>query len=361
MLHKLESVELRYNHVSEMMSNPTVIGNQNEFKKLSKEYAELTPIIESYRKYKKLSQELAESKAMLAENDADLREMAKSEITRLEAEIPPLEETLKLLLMPKDPNDDKNIILEIRAGTGGDEASIFVGDLYRMYERYAQTKGWKIEMMSMTAGNAGGFKEIIAMVQGDKVYSHLKFEGGVHRVQRVPATETQGRIHTSTITVAILPEVEDIELVIPDKDLRIDVYRSSGKGGQSVNTTDSAVRIVHLPTGITVAMQDEKSQHKNKDKGMKVLRARILEMEQAKQDAALRDQRLSMVGTGDRSERIRTYNFPQERVTDHRAGITRYDLTEVMNGRIDDFISQVRTHFQAEALKAAEERDRRGA
>jgi peptide chain release factor 1 len=356
MLHKLESVELRYNHVTEMMSNPAVIGNQNEFKKLSKEYAELTPIIESYRKYKSLSQELAESKAMLSENDADMREMAKAEITRLEAEIPPLEEHLKLLLMPKDPNDEKNIILEIRAGTGGDEASIFVGDLYRMYERYAQTKNWKIEPMSMAPGNAGGFKEIIAMISGDKVYSHLKFEGGVHRV---PATETQGRIHTSTITVAILPETEEIELVIPEKDLRIDVYRSSGKGGQSVNTTDSAVRIVHLPTGLKVEMQDEKSQHKNKAAGMRVLRARIMEQEQAKQDAALRDQRLSMVGTGDRSERIRTYNFPQERVTDHRAGITRYDLSEVMNGRIEDFIGQVRTHFQAEALKAAEENERR--
>jgi peptide chain release factor 1 len=358
MLHKLESVELRYGHLGEMMSNPAVINNQAEFKKLSKEYSDLMPIIEGYRAYKKLTEELSEAKAMLLENDADMREMAKAEITRLEQEIPPLEEKLKLLLMPKDPNDDKNIILELRAGTGGDEASIFVGDLYRMYERYAQVKNWKIEVISMAPGNAGGYKEIIAMIQGDKVYSHLKFEGGVHRVQRVPATETQGRIHTSTITVAILPETEEIELVIPEKDLRIDVYRSSGKGGQSVNTTDSAVRIVHLPTGLKVEMQDEKSQHKNKATGMKVLRARIMEQQQAKQDAELRETRLSMVGTGDRSERIRTYNFPQERITDHRAGITRYDLTNVMNGRVEEFFGQVRTFFQAEALKAAEAAER---
>jgi peptide chain release factor 1 len=319
---------------------------------LSKEQSSLEDIVQKAKEYKTLQAQMAEAKEMLG--DAEMADMAKEEIKSIEEQIPALEEEIKLLLLPKDPNDDRNIIVELRAGTGGDEAALFVGDLFEAYTRYADLKGWKIELMSTSPSDMGGFKEVIALIKGDKVYSKLKYEGGVHRVQRVPATESQGRVHTSAITVAIMPEVEDVEIVISENDLKIDVMRSSGCGGQSVNTTDSAVRITHLPTGIVVTNQDQKSQHKNKEKAMKVLKARLYDIQM--QEAMQKDSasRAAQVGSGDRSARIRTYNYPQNRITDHRISLTLYRLEEIMEGGgFDDIIEPLITDHQAKIVEAA--------
>jgi peptide chain release factor 1 len=353
MWDKLKEVELRFEEVGRMLSQPEFIADRHQFQKYSKEHKELSELVATYRSYQKVDQEIQESTELLEqESDKELLDLAKEELSLLIKEKDALANQLQLLLLPKDPNDDKNVILEIRAGAGGDEAGIFAGDLFRMYTRYCETLGWKVELMSASEASSGGYKEIIAMVTGHGAFSRLKFERGVHRVQRVPATEAQGRIHTSTCTVAVLPEVEDVEVQIFDKDLRIDVYRAGGPGGQSVNTTDSAVRITHLPTGIVVAMQDEKSQLKNKEKALRVLKARIYEAELASQEAARRDDRRSQVGSGDRSEKIRTYNYPQSRVTDHRINLTIYSLETVVNGELDQIINPMIAHVQAEMLKS---------
>jgi len=308
-------------------------------------------VVRVFREHKQLAQELEDNREMLADGDPEIREMAKAEIEAIEERLPELEEELKILLLPKDPMDDKNIILEIRAGTGGDEAALFAADLYRMYSRYAEANRWKVEEMSSNPTGSGGYKEIIASISGDKVYSKLKYESGTHRVQRVPATESQGRIHTSAVTVAIMPEAEEVDVDIRPEDLRVDVYRSSGPGGQSVNTTDSAIRITHIPTGMIVICQDEKSQHKNKAKALKVLRSRLLQIEQDKAKAEEDANRRSQIGSGDRSERIRTYNFPQGRVSDHRINLTLHQLPQIMEGELEDLTDALISHFQAEALK----------
>jgi peptide chain release factor 1 len=309
-------------------------------------------MVESFRDYQRTRQGIADAEAMLAETDPEIRAMAQDELTELEERLPKIEEELKLKLLPKDPNDEKNVILEIRAGTGGDEASLFAAEVFRMYSRFAEQHRWKVEILSSSESGIGGLKEVIAIIEGDRVYSQLKYESGVHRVQRVPATETQGRVHTSAITVAVLPEAEDVDIKIEAKDLRIDTFCSSGPGGQSVNTTYSAVRITHIPTGTVVSCQDEKSQIKNREKGMRVLRARLYEVEQEKQQAALAQERKQQVGSGDRSEKIRTYNFPQNRLTDHRIGLTLHQLAEIMEGRLQPVIDAVVAHFQGERLKA---------
>lgn len=352
MFDKLQAVEAKYMEIESRLSDPSLANNPNEFRKLSQEHSSLQEVVSEYRKYRKLKKELEENKELIFDKDPDVSDMAKEEVKVLEPALAESARTLQILLLPRDPNDDKNIILEIRAGAGGEEAALFVGELFRMYQRYAQTQGWRVEPMSANPTGIGGFKEIIAEISGTKVYSKLKFEGGVHRVQRVPATEAQGRIHTSTVTVAIMPEAEDVEVNINPQDLRIDVFRSGGAGGQGVNTTDSAVRITHLPSGVVVVCQDERSQLKNKDKAMKILRSRILDAEQAKAAKEHADQRRSMVGTGDRSERIRTYNFPQERVTDHRIGLTLHQLSAVMEGKVGEVIDALIAHHQMEALKA---------
>ncbi len=355
MFKKLEDVELRYSKLQEQLHDTQFSSDTKKLTQALKENAELEPIVITYRAYKKAVTDLAANKEILAsENDEDMRQMAKEEINSLEDSIKRSEEELKLLLLPKDPNDEKNIILEIRAGAGGDEASLFTQELFDGYMHYATKHGWRVEVMSESQGNVGGFKEVIAMIKGDKVYSRLKYESGVHRVQRVPKTETQGRIHTSTVTVAVLPEAEDVEVKIDAKDIRIDVFRSSGKGGQSVNTTDSACRVTHLPTGLIVQCQDEKSQLKNKEKALKVLAARLLALEQEKAQKNASDARLAQIGTGDRSERIRTYNYPQSRITDHRIGLTVHNLVEVVKGDFDTVIDPLVAHFQAEAMKSAE-------
>lgn len=353
MWDKLQEVEQRFEELATMLSQPDIISNRELFSKYSKEHKDLTEIVATFRAYKKAKEELSGSKELLeTSKDSDIISMAQEEVRLLQGELEGLEKELQVLLLPKDPNDSKNVLLEIRAGAGGDESGIFAGELFRMYTRYVETKGWKIEVLSGSDASAGGYKEIVAMITGYGAYSRLKFERGVHRVQRVPQTETQGRIHTSTVTVAVLPEAEEVELHIDQKDLRIDIFRSSGAGGQSVNTTDSAVRITHLPTGIVVAMQDERSQHKNKEKAMKVLRARILEAKQEEADKERRDDRRSQVGTGDRSEKVRTYNFPQSRITDHRIGLSIYSIDQVMNGDVDQLIDPLIAYYQTEALKA---------
>jgi peptide chain release factor 1 len=354
MFQKLEDVERRYLELERSLVDPTIIGNRKEYARLGKERADLEDIVERYREWKKLAAEFEGHKSLLEEADSEIRELAKAELPALRERLEALEDELKRLLVPRDPNDTRNVILEIRGGTGGEEASLFAAELFRMYSRYAEEHGWRVEMMSANPTGLGGFKEVIALIEGRGVYSRMKFEGGVHRVQRVPETEGSGRIHTSTVTVAVLPEADEVDVHIDEvKDLRIDVYRSSGPGGQSVNTTDSAVRITHLPTGLVVSCQDEKSQHKNKAKGLKILRARLLERAQAEQQAEVAQNRRSMVGTGERSERIRTYNFPQGRVTDHRINLTLYSLDRVMEGEIKPLIDALITHHQTEALKVA--------
>ncbi len=352
MLEKLKQVEDRFLELTQSLGDPTVIADRDRYKKCAKEHAELSPIVECFREWRKVNDELSSSKQLLEETkDAELRQLAAEEVNALRERSEELNGKLLVLLLPKDKNDQRNVIVEIRAGTGGDEAALFAGDLFGMYSRYASGRRWGVEILSQSESSVGGFKEVIARIVGEGAYSALKYERGVHRVQRVPKTETQGRIHTSTVTVAVLPEAEDIEVEIVDKDLRIDVFRSSGPGGQSVNTTDSAVRITHLPTGLVVTCQDEKSQHKNKAKALTVLRARLFAMKEAEQDAERRDSRRAQIGTGERSERIRTYNFPQGRVSDHRIGLTLYQIDAILQGDLYQLIGPLTAHYQAEALK----------
>ncbi len=351
MLDKLQGIAERYDLLERMMSDPAVIADRSAYQRCSREHAELAPVVAGYRQYQKTISELDESRELLSDSDPAIRAMARDETQRLETRQEQLEAELQQMLIPKDPADEKNVILEVRAGTGGEEAALFAADLFRTYSRYAESKNWNVEVMTHHPTGAGGLKEIIAMITGHGAYSRLKFESGTHRVQRVPVTETQGRIHTSAVTVAVLPEAEDIEVQIDPKDLKVDVYRSTGPGGQSVNTTDSAVRVTHLPTGLVVTCQDEKSQHKNKAKALKVLRARLLDQMVQEQNAKRSEVRKSQVGTGDRSGRIRTYNFPQSRVTDHRIGLTLYKLDAVMQGDLDDIIEPLIASHQAEALQ----------
>ena len=351
---KLDEVEERFEELSGLLGDPDVISDQTQFQKYAKEHGELSDIVDTYRRYKKVVSELEDNRALLSDQDHEIREMAREEIKRLTEEKEALEYKLKILLIPKDPRDEKDVILEIRAGTGGEEAALFAADLFRAYSRYAERKGWKVDLMSESPSDTGGFKEIIVSVSGSGVYSRLKYESGVHRVQRVPKTEAQGRIHTSAVTVAVLPEAEEVDVEINPQDLKIDVFRSSGPGGQSVNTTDSAIRITHLPTGLVVSCQDEKSQHKNKAKALKVLRSRLLARKIEEQEAEISRDRKSQIGSGDRSEKIRTYNFPQSRVTDHRIGLTLHKLDQVMDGDFDGIIDTLIAHFQAEALRSRE-------
>ena len=356
MFERLNQIETKYDELTRALASPEVINDSSKYQKTAKAHSELSEIVEKYREYKDLQRGIEESRTMVAEeSDADLRAYAQEELTRLEERVAQTESELKILLIPKDPNDEKNVILEIRAGTGGDEASLFAAEIFRMYNRYAETQHWKVEVLSTSESGVGGLKEVIAIIEGKGVYSRMKYESGVHRVQRVPETEQQGRVHTSAVTVAVLPEAEDVDVKIEAKDLRIDTFCSSGPGGQSVNTTYSAVRITHLPTNTVVSCQDEKSQIKNREKGMRVLRARLYEMEMEKQQQALAKERKAMVGSGDRSEKIRTYNFPQNRVTDHRIGLTMHQLGEVMDGKLGPIIDALVTHDQAEKLKSQAE------
>jgi peptide chain release factor 1 len=353
MFDKLHAEESRYDQLTQLLSTAEVQADPNEMRKHSKALAELEPLVEKFREYKTVASEIAQAEEMLVGNDADMRELAKEELKSLTAKRDGLIAELKILLVPKDPNDEKNIVLEIRAGTGGDEAALFAGDLFRMYSKYAERQGWKIDVMSSSDTGVGGLKEVIATIEGRGVYSKLKYESGVHRVQRVPDTEAKGRTHTSTATVAVLPEAEEVDIQINDKDLRIDTFCSSGPGGQSVNTTYSAVRLTHLPTGVVVSQQDEKSQIKNRAKAMKVLRSRLYEMEMRKQQEAIAKDRRSQVGTGERSEKIRTYNFPQNRITDHRINFTTHQLEGVLNGDLAELLDHVSMHYQSEKLKDA--------
>ncbi len=349
---KLQPFIDRYNEINALLSSPEITSDIKKMTELSKEQSDLEPLVEKAKSYIQTVDAIEENRSLLG--DPELGELAAEELKELEPQLEKMNEEIKLLLIPKDPNDDKNIYLEIRAGTGGDEAALFVGDLFKAYVRYAENRGWKIAIESSSESEAGGYKEIVALIKGEQVYSRLKYEAGTHRVQRVPATESQGRIHTSAVTVAILPEVADVDVQINPNDLKIDVYRSSGCGGQSVNTTDSAVRITHIPTGVVVAMQDEKSQHKNKEKALKILKARVYEKFLHEQLAESSADRKAQVGSGDRSERIRTYNYPQNRITDHRIGLTLYRLNEIMEGGLlDEVIEPLIAHFQAEAIKAA--------
>lgn len=352
MLEKLEAFENRYRELNELLSQSNILADRKRYLELTKEHSELAPIVKCFEQWKELNTQIEESQQIVRETeDLELRQLAQEEVATLREQVERLHSELLELMMPKDPNDDKNVILEIRAGTGGDEAALFAGDLFSAYARYAEKRRWKVEILSSSESSVGGFKEVIASIAGNGAYSRFKYERGVHRVQRVPRTETQGRIHTSTVTVAVLPEAEEVEIEIKDADLRIDVFRSSGPGGQSVNTTDSAVRVTHIPSGLVVVCQDEKSQLKNKSKALTVLRSRLLDMKQAEQDEQRRDDRRSQIGTGERSERIRTYNFPQGRVSDHRINLTLYQIDSIMAGELDMLIDPLVTHFRSLALK----------
>lgn len=351
MLEKLKIIEDKYEEITKLLSDPNIITNPSELQKYSKEQSELQPLVEKIREYNKLIKDIKEAEELLKGGDGDLRELAEIELEELKQKKPKIEEELKIMLLPKDPRDEKNVILEIRAGTGGEEAALFAADLFKMYMKYAENKKWKIEMIDINTTGLGGIKEVIASIQGKNAYSRFKYESGVHRVQRVPITEASGRIHTSAATVAVLPEADEVDIKIDEKDIRVDTFCSSGPGGQGVNTTYSAVRIVHLPTGMIVQCQDERSQIKNKEKAMKVLRARLYEMEMERQAKERAMERKSQVGTGDRSEKIRTYNFPQNRVTDHRIGLTLHKLDQILDGELDDIIDNLIAHYQAEKLK----------
>ncbi len=352
MFDKLDFITEKYDELAGKVSDPEVIGNQPVWQKYVKEMGEMEPIVKKYKEYKKAKEGIAEAKEMLEDGDEEMRELAKMELSELEESIGEMEEELKILLLPKDPNDEKNVILEIRAGAGGDEAALFGADLLRMYSRYAERNRWKTELIDVNDTSIGGIKEAVMLIKGKGAYSRLKFESGAHRVQRVPETESSGRVHTSAATVAVLPEVDDVEIDLNPNDVRVDVYRASGNGGQCVNTTDSAVRLTHVPTGLVVTCQDEKSQIKNKDKAFKVLKARLYDLEMQKQQAEIAGQRKSQVGSGDRSERIRTYNFPQGRVSDHRIGMTIYKLEQFLDGELDEIIDGLITNDQAEKMKA---------
>lgn len=351
MYDKLAEIEQRFEELSNRLADPQLISDRVELERISKERAQLEPIVEKFRLLRAKEKELKDAREMLSSPEQDIKELAKEEIEKITQEIERLKEEIKILLLPKDPNDEKNVILEIRAGTGGEEACLFAADLFRMYSRYADSKGWKVEILSINTTGLKGIKEVIAMVSGDGVYSNLKYESGVHRVQRVPITEASGRIHTSTATVAVLPEADEIEVKIDEKDLEIEVSRASGPGGQGVNTTDSAVRVVHKPTGIVVHCQDERSQQKNKARALQILRARLYEMQRAAQEKEIANARRSQVGSGERAEKIRTYNFPQNRVTDHRIGYTSHKLDAILDGEIEELVVALRTYYQAEALK----------
>ncbi|MBE6021030.1 MAG: peptide chain release factor 1 [Clostridiales bacterium] len=353
MYDKLNFIQEKYEDLSLRVSDPELINNQPEWRKTVKEMSEMEPIVNKYKEYKKAKEELEGAKELLEEagSDEDMREMAKMEISELEDAIVEMEDELRVLLLPKDPNDEKNVLLEIRAGTGGEEAALFGGDLLRMYMRYAERRGWKTEIMEYNDTGIGGIKEAVILIKGKGAYSRLKYESGVHRVQRVPETESSGRIHTSAATVAVLPEVDDVEIEVKAEDVRVDVYRASGNGGQCVNTTDSAVRLTHIPTGLVVTCQDEKSQLRNKEKAFKVLRARLYDLEQQKKNDELAAERKSQVGSGDRSERIRTYNFPQGRISDHRIGLTIYKLDYFLDGDLDEVVDSLITYYQAEKMK----------
>ena len=357
MFEKLSFIEKQYESLAQKISDPEIIADMDTWKKLCKEHSDMTPIVEKYREYKKNQNTITDAEAMMddPDTDKDFKEMLVDEMKEAKANIEGIEEELKVLLLPKDPNDDKNVMVEIRGGAGGDEAALFAGDLFRMYSMYADTHKWKTEVLNISEIGIGGIKEVTFMIEGEGAYSRLKFESGVHRVQRVPETESSGRIHTSTVTVAVLPEVDEVEVEINPEDLQIDTYRSSGAGGQHVNKTESAIRITHIPTGIVVACQDERSQHKNKDAAMKVLRSRLYDMMEQERNASIAADRKSQVGTGDRSERIRTYNFPQGRITDHRIGLTLYKLEQFMNGDLDDIIDALITSDRSEKIKAQAE------
>lgn len=355
MLEKLQQLEERYNELENLISDPEVINNQTEWLKHTRAHAAMSEVVAAFREYKDITKEIKDNRELLEDKlDPEFREMVEADLDILNNKKEELEQKLKILLLPKDPNDDKNVIMEIRGGTGGEEAALFAADLLKMYSRYAEKQGWKVEMLSANYTDIGGFKEAIVMIEGKGAFSRLKFESGVHRVQRIPTTESGGRIHTSAATVAVLPEAEEVDVEISNNDIRIDIFCSSGPGGQSVNTTQSAVRITHLPTGLVVSCQDEKSQHKNKDKALKVLRARLMEKAQEEQAGEMASVRKGMVGSGDRSERIRTYNFPQGRVTDHRIGLTVYQLEDVLQGNLDEFIDALITSDQAEKLKSVD-------
>jgi len=360
MFDKLEGVEKRFSELESLLGDPNIVKDRDLFQKYAREHSDLNKIVTVFRTYKQVTEELDDSMELLRDADPEIRDLAREESEALSEKKEELESELKTLLMPKDPNDDKNVIFEIRAGTGGDEAALFAGDLFRMYSRYAENRGWKVEIMNHHPTGTGGLKEVIAMLHGRGAFSRMKFESGTHRVQRVPETETQGRIHTSAVTVAVLPEAEEVELHIDPNELKVDVYRSTGPGGQSVNTTDSAVRITHLPTGLVVTCQDEKSQLKNKNKGMTVLRARLMDRMISEQHEKRSEERKSQIGSGDRSGRIRTYNFPQGRVTDHRIGLTLYRLESILEGEIDEIIDELVTFYQARALQNAQTAKERG-